>query len=78
MQRDALPIYMPKKALNLVLYGNETGSAEVNIDFEEAAAAGEIYATEYEGLINQLKRWFAGGTSDSLREWVEKFMELKT
>jgi excinuclease ABC subunit A len=26
-----------------------------------------------------LKRWFAGGSSsDSLREWVEKFMELKT
>ncbi|MHA4808793.1 excinuclease ABC subunit UvrA [Flavitalea flava] len=69
---------MPKKALNLVLYGNETGNTEVNLDFEEATAKGETYATEYEGLVNQLKRWFAGGTSDALREWVEKFMELKT
>ncbi|RYF93632.1 MAG: excinuclease ABC subunit UvrA, partial [Chitinophagaceae bacterium] len=39
---------------------------------------GEIYTTEYEGLVPQLKRWFAGGTSDSLRDWVETFMELKT
>ena len=69
---------MPKKALNLVLYGNETGSTDLNLDFDEAAAGGTIYATEYEGLINQLKRWFAGGTSDAVREWVEKFMELTT
>jgi excinuclease ABC subunit A len=69
---------MPKKALNLVLYGNEAGTGEVDLDFEEAASDGQIYATEYEGLVNQLKRWFTGGTSDALREWVEKFMELKT
>ena len=69
---------MPKKALNLVLYGSETGSAELGLDFDETAGGGEVYATEYEGLVNQLKRWFAGGTSDSLRDWVEKFTELKT
>ena len=69
---------MPKKAYNLVLYGNEAGSDELNLDFEEAGAGGQIYTTEYEGVVNQLKRWFSGGTSDSLREWVEKFMELKT
>ncbi len=70
---------MPKRALNLVLYGNETGPVEIDLDFDEASAGGEIYTTEYEGLVNQLKRWFAGGSSsDALREWVEKFMELKT
>ncbi|MFI5156889.1 MAG: excinuclease ABC subunit UvrA [Chitinophagales bacterium] len=69
---------MPPKALNLVLYGRENGSAEMNLDFDESISGSEIYATEYEGLINQLKRWFAGGTSDALREWVEQFMELKT
>jgi len=69
---------MPKKALNLVLYGNEAGPTEVSLDFDAAAAEGQIYTTEYEGLVNQLKRWFAGGTSDALREWVEQFMELKT
>lgn len=70
---------MPKKALNLVLYGNEAGDSN-DIDFSEEASSSEsqVYTTEYEGLVNALKRWFAGGTSDSLREWVEKFMELKT
>src|SRR4029077_11867742 len=66
---------MSKRSLNLILYGNETGPVEIDLDFDEAAASGEIYTTEYEGLVNQLKRWFAGGnSSDSLREWVERFM----
>src|SRR5258708_24773298 len=69
---------MPKKALNLVLYGNETGETSLDLDYDETASGEQIYATEYEGLINALKRWFSGGTTDSLREWVEKFMELKT
>ncbi|MDP4244562.1 MAG: excinuclease ABC subunit UvrA [Bacteroidota bacterium] len=70
---------MSKRSLNLILYGNETGPVEIDLDFDEAAASGEIYTTEYEGLVNQLKRWFAGNnSSDSLREWVEQFMELKT
>jgi len=71
---------MPKKALNLVLYGNETGNSN-DVDFNDEASSSsdnQVYTTEYEGLVNALKRWFAGGTSDSLREWVEKFMELKT
>jgi excinuclease ABC subunit A len=69
---------MPAKALNLVLYGNENGSTDNEIDYEATATTGNVYAEEYEGLINQLKRWFAGGTTDALRDWVEKFMELKT
>ncbi|MBN9386141.1 MAG: excinuclease ABC subunit UvrA [Chitinophagaceae bacterium] len=69
---------MPKKALNLVLYGNEAGDSR-EIDFDEnASSESQVYTTEYEGVVNALKRWFAGGTSDSLREWVEKYMELKT
>jgi excinuclease ABC subunit A len=69
---------MSKKALNLVLYGSETGDTSLDVEYDENATPGQIYATEYEGLINALKRWFAGGTTDSLREWVEQFMELKT
>jgi excinuclease ABC subunit A len=71
---------LPKKALNLVLYGNETGEASLDVEFNDSdnGAAGQIYATDYEGIVNALKRWFAGGTTDSLREWVEQFMELKT
>jgi excinuclease ABC subunit A len=69
---------MSKKALNLVLYGSESGDTSLEVEYDENATTGQIYATEYEGLINALKRWFAGGTTDSLREWVEQFMELKT
>ena len=69
---------MPKKALNLVLYGTEAGETSLDLDYDENAAPGQIYAAEYEGIINALKRWFSGGTTDSLREWVEKFMELRT
>ena len=71
-------VELAEKSLNLILYGNETGPVEDTLNFDEVVASGEIYATEYEGLVPQLKRWFAGGTSDSLREWVEQFMELKT
>ncbi len=69
---------MPAKALNLVLYGDESGSAEMSVDFDNVNTNGQIYSTEYEGVVNQLRRWFAGSTSDALRDWVEKFMELKT
>jgi len=69
---------MPKKALNLVLYGMEAGETSLDLDYDENAAPGQMYAAEYEGIIIALKRWFSGGTTDALREWVERFMELRT
>ncbi|HEX3934445.1 MAG TPA: excinuclease ABC subunit UvrA, partial [Puia sp.] len=69
---------LPKKAMNIVLYGSESGDTGLDVEYDDNAPKGEVYATEYEGLINALKRWFAGGSTDSLREWVEQFMELKT
>jgi len=70
---------MPKKALNLVLYGNEAGDTTLDVEYDENASMGQIYTTDYEGIIPALKRWFSGGgQSESLRDWVERFMELKT
>src|SRR5581483_7834882 len=69
---------MPKKALNLVLYGSESGDTGLDVEYDDNTPKGEVYATEYEGIVNALKRWFAGGTTNSLQEWVEQFMELKT
>ncbi len=68
---------LPEKALNIILYGKEegVGDEEDVTDFE--TLPGSMYATEYEGIINMLKRWFAGSSSESLRDWVEKFMMLK-
>ena len=67
---------MPAKALNLILYGTAEAASENSLDFDENELAGGT--AEYEGLIPMLKRWFGASGTDSLREWVEKFMELKT
>ncbi|HEX6428296.1 MAG TPA: excinuclease ABC subunit UvrA [Niastella sp.] len=70
---------MPKKALNLVLYGNETGSQEEeHLDFDSISPDANMYTEEFEGIVPQLKRWFAASSSDSVRQWTEQFMELKT
>ncbi len=68
---------LPEKAVNLLLYGNEEGVGSSDIDYNEPTVNGNIYLDEYEGIIPQLKRWFTGGTTEALREWVEQFMELK-
>jgi excinuclease ABC subunit A len=64
------------KHLNLLLYGNEEGQPDEIIDFGQPQHS-EIYSTEFEGIINQLKRWFAGTTSESIQNWAEAFMQLK-
>ncbi|MCS3796066.1 excinuclease ABC subunit UvrA [Niastella sp. OAS944] len=70
---------MPKKALNLVLYGNEAGSQdEETLDFDSISPDANMYTEEFEGIVPQLKRWFAASSSDSVRQWTEQFMELKT
>ncbi len=39
----------------------------------------DMYSGEFEGIIPMLNRWFNSTTStENMREWVEKFMELKT
>ena len=73
-------------ALNILLYGNELGalqedSAEENDSGFEVTSAYSVpsLADGGEGIIPMLKRWFSGSnTTEAMREWVEKFMELKT
>jgi excinuclease ABC subunit A len=75
------------RVINLLLYGKEdvpakdNGEAysklmEVDMDnTDESAAPPE----EYEGIVNMIRRWFSSGTtSDSLRTWVEQYMQLQT
>jgi excinuclease ABC subunit A len=71
---------LPKKALNLLLYGKEeiTESESSDVEMDVADDTPVYYATEYEGIINMVKRWFASAnTTEALREWVEKYMQLK-
>ena len=64
-------------ALNLVLYGNPEGISEEVLDFENIPES-DPYTSVFEGVIPMLKRWFAGASStETMRDWVEKFMELK-
>lgn len=72
------PIHeLPIDSLNLLLYGHtEIGSMEVDEGNGEHSI--NPYEGVFEGIIPMLKRWFAGNNSQGLREWVEKFMELKT
>lgn len=67
---------LSEKAMNLILYGNEEGEGSRELDFNEPVDA-QAYKEEYEGIVPQLKRWFAGGTSEALRTWVEQFMVLR-
>ncbi len=69
---------LPEKALNILLYGNESGAGEDVLEFDSLPES-QPYEGEFEGIVPMLKRWFSGtGSTDVMREWVEKFMELKT
>jgi len=67
---------LPQKALNVLLYGSEDASSK-DTEFDFETTEGSVYNTEYEGIVTMLRRWFAANSSESLRDWVEKFMELK-
>ncbi|MEO6314527.1 MAG: excinuclease ABC subunit UvrA [Chitinophagaceae bacterium] len=67
---------LPKKAMNVLLYGNEEATGK-DTAFDFDTTEGSMYTTEFEGVVTMLRRWFAANSSEALRDWVEKFMELK-
>jgi excinuclease ABC subunit A len=78
---------LPDYAVNILLYGREDIPAEDNggeytklmsVDMDTSEES--PFAThDYEGIVNMIRRWFSSGTtSDALRTWVERFMQLKT
>jgi len=69
---------LPEKALNLVLYGKEEGVNEDELQFDDEAINESVYSGEFEGVVNQVKRWFATSTSEAIQRWAEGFMELTT
>ena len=79
------------RSLNILLYGKEEMNGDDTVEFDlnetissdnendNAGGAKAYYTTEYEGIINMLKRWFsASTTSEGMRAWVEKYFQLKT
>ena len=69
---------MAKEQLDLLLYGDQEISSTLELDMSDETLPME-YTGSYEGIIPMLKRWFASPNSgEGLRDWVEKFMQLKT
>ncbi len=67
---------LSQKAMNVLLYGDEEATKK-DAAFDFDTTDGNIYSTEFEGIVTMLRRWFAANNSEALRDWVEKFMELK-
>ncbi|MEO7532154.1 MAG: excinuclease ABC subunit UvrA [Sediminibacterium sp.] len=69
---------LPPAQLDLLLYGDMEISPGLELDMSDETIPME-FTGSYEGIIPMLKRWFASPQSgEALREWVEKFMQLKT
>jgi excinuclease ABC subunit A len=66
---------LSEKHLNLILFGNEEGLVTEDISDESPAAENK---ESFEGIASMIYRWFTDSSSDSVREWAEKFMMLKT
>ena len=69
---------LPPKALNLILYGKENGLTGEELQFNDEEIEGNVYSGEFEGVVNQVKRWFATSTSEAIQRWAEAFMQLTT
>jgi excinuclease ABC subunit A len=69
---------LPEKALNLILYGKESNLTEDELQFDDEVIDGTVYSGEFEGVVNQVKRWFATSTSEAIQRWAEGFMQLTT
>lgn len=69
---------LPAAQLELLLYGDQGISPGLELDMSDETIP-EAFTGSYEGIIPMLKRWFSSPQStEVLREWVEKFMQLKT
>lgn len=67
---------LPQKTLNLLLFGDENGKLEMDMEFGDSAE--ETYNNEFEGVINTVRRYFNDTSSDAVRNWAESFMKLHT
>ena len=67
---------LPEEQLNLLLYGDQNINGDLDVDINDETIPLN-YTGSYEGIIPMLKRWFASPNSnESLRTWVEQFMQL--
>lgn len=69
---------LPEEQLNLLLYGDKNINPSLEVNPDDETVPNE-YTGSYEGIIPMLKRWFSSSYStEALRDWVQKYMTLKT
>jgi len=69
---------LSNEQLDLLLYGDKNISSTLEMDLNDENIPQE-YTGSYEGIIPMLKRWFISPQStEALRAWVEKYMNLET
>jgi excinuclease ABC subunit A len=69
---------LPQEQLDLLLFGDKEINPSLEVDISDETVPHE-YTGSYEGIIPMLKRWFSSANStEGLREWVQRFMRLKT
>ena len=65
-----------EKQMELLLYGDQGINPALEVDPTDETIPQE-FTGSYEGIIPMLKRWFISSNStEVLREWVEKYMDL--
>lgn len=68
---------LPEKVRNLLLFGKEEAGGE-ELQYDDEAFSDSYYEGEFEGVVNQVKRWFATSSSEAIQRWAEGFMQLTT
>ncbi len=72
---------LPGKIINILLYGNDQQNEKerlLEVEIDSVSEIADFYAKDYEGVVNMLRRWFgASNATEAMRDWVEKYMELK-
>lgn len=69
---------LSKEALNWILYGNKDAIITGDKGNDDPLTPGD-YSSEFEGVVNMVRRWFTSSTTtESVQQWVEQFMKLRT
>jgi excinuclease ABC subunit A len=64
------------KILEIMLYGTDD---KIEVLYENKEGTGRFeYTSQYKGIIDDLKRRYRESSSDSMKDWIEDYMEKKT
>ncbi len=64
------------RILDIMLYGTDD---TIEVLYENQKGTGRFeYSSQYKGIIDDLKRRYRESSSDSMKEWIESFMEKRS